>query len=106
MTNAKQELLSHIEGKHVFRVEVNYESFCDVTFDGVNTVIKGDLDTVLPLLDFEYDSGFGSQNLYGYIWYTDGTWSERDEYDGSEWWATIVRPEPDMSEPVEANHAD
>jgi hypothetical protein len=37
-------------------------------------------------LDFEYDDGYGGQNLFGTIWYQDGTWSERSEYDGSEWW--------------------
>jgi len=37
-------------------------------------------------LDFQYNSGYGSQYLDGTIWYEDGTWSSRSEYDGSEWW--------------------
>lgn len=37
-------------------------------------------------LDFNYDDGYGTQYLFGKIWYTDGTWSERYEYDGSECW--------------------
>jgi hypothetical protein len=45
-----------------------------------------DLEDFLNKLDFDYDSGFGTQYLYGNIWYTDGTWSERYEYDGSECW--------------------
>lgn len=40
----------------------------------------------LNSLDFEYDSGYGGQYLAGLIWYTDGSWSERYEYDGSECW--------------------
>mgnify|MGYP000630626643 CR=1 FL=1 len=44
-------------------------------------------------LDFEYDSGYGGQNLFGTIWYEDGTWSERGEYDGSEWWEHRERPQ-------------
>lgn len=40
----------------------------------------------LKSLNFQYDSGYGGQNLFGTIWYTDGSWSERGEYDGSEWW--------------------
>ena len=44
-------------------------------------------------LDFKYDAGFGGQELYGTIWYEDGTWSERGEYDGSEWWEHHVCPE-------------
>lgn len=43
-------------------------------------------------LNFVYDSGFGSQELYGVIWYTDGTWSVRRGYDGSEDWEHVERP--------------
>lgn len=38
-------------------------------------------------LNFYYDSGYGTQELYGTIWFTDGTYSEREEYDGNEGWA-------------------
>jgi hypothetical protein len=41
----------------------------------------------LSKLDFEYDSGYGIQVLDGTIWMQDGTWFDRGEYDGSEWWA-------------------
>jgi hypothetical protein len=37
-------------------------------------------------LDFTYDDGFGGQQLDGKIWFKDGTWADRGEYDGSEWW--------------------
>ena len=47
----------------------------------------------LSKLDFEYDSGYGLQNLFGFIWYKDGTWSERCEYDGSEWYQYQRCPE-------------
>ena len=40
----------------------------------------------LKPLDFEYDSGYGGQELFGTIWFKDGTWASRREYDGSEWW--------------------
>jgi hypothetical protein len=40
----------------------------------------------LLALDFDYDRGYGGQELFGIIWYEDGTWSDRSEYDGSEWW--------------------
>lgn len=48
--------------------------------------IAGTLEEVLPQLDFEYDNGYGCQQLSGLVWYEDGTWSERGAYDGSEWW--------------------
>ena len=44
-------------------------------------------NTFLQSLDFVYNAGFGGQELYGVIWYADGTWSSRYEYDGSEEWA-------------------
>jgi hypothetical protein len=79
--NAKKELLGHIEGREVKYVRVIRE----IT-NGKQETIEGKLDDTLPRLDFEYDNGFGGQELDGTIWYSDGTWSERGEYDGSEWW--------------------
>ena len=35
---------------------------------------------ILPDIDKEYDDGYGGQELYGTIWYKDGTWSTRGEY--------------------------
>ena len=52
-----------------------------------------DYNVFLQQLDFEYDSGYGEQELFGYVWLKDGTWLERHEYDGSEWWTHKVRPE-------------
>ena len=41
----------------------------------------------LQKLNFEYDAGYGGQELYGTVWLMeDNTWLERGEYDGSEWW--------------------
>lgn len=44
------------------------------------------------LATLDYDNGFGSQELHGYVWFTDGTWAERREYDGSEWWVRVTKP--------------
>jgi len=43
-------------------------------------------------LDFTYDDGYGSQQLDGVIWFKDGSWGDRGEYDGSEWWQHQTRP--------------
>lgn len=40
----------------------------------------------LGSLDFNYDSGYGAQQLFGTVWISDTEWLERGEYDGSEWW--------------------
>ena len=45
-----------------------------------------ELSDFMKELDVEYDSGFGGQELYGYVVMRDGSWLERNEYDGSEWW--------------------
>lgn len=65
-------------------------------------------DSFLKKLDFEYDAGYGGQELFGIIWFKDGTWSTRGEYDGSEWWEHhkcptieyhgILTPEPESDE--------
>lgn len=52
-----------------------------------------DWENFLLALEFDYDSGYGGQNLYGYIWMEDGTWLSRGEYDGSEWWDWERMPE-------------
>ena len=79
--NAKKELLDHIKDREVKYVRVIRE----ISYDDKMT-IEGSLDAVLLLLDFDYDSGYGGQELEGTVWYSDGTWSDRGEYDGSEWW--------------------
>jgi hypothetical protein len=43
-------------------------------------------DKFMLELDFTYDNGYGGQVLDGKIWFKDGTWADRGEYDGSEWW--------------------
>lgn len=85
--NAKKELIDHIQARVVKYVRVVRE----ISYDNKET-IEGALADVLPKLDFEYDNGFGSQELEGTVWYADGTWSDRREYDGSEWWEHHVCP--------------
>ena len=85
--NAKQELLDHIKGREVKYVQVIRK----VAYDNKETM-EGTLPDVLPKLDFEYHNGYGEQELEGPVWYSDGTWSERGEYDGREWWEHRERP--------------
>jgi hypothetical protein len=42
--------------------------------------------------DVSYDDGYGRQYLYGIVMFTDNTWLERREYNGSEWWEHITTP--------------
>ncbi len=88
MTNAKNELLEHIGSRTVKYIHLYHTPDWDTEVH-----VHGTLEQVLPHLDFEYDDGYGRQNLFGTIWYEDGTWSVRGEYDGREWWVDRVCPE-------------
>lgn len=95
-TNAKDELLDLIEtsGKQVLALTIykkGYEDAEHYTQLGVG-YRQDQWNKALRRLDFGYDSGYGLQELYGCIWFTDGTHAQRHEYDGSEWWRIIEVP--------------
>lgn len=96
--NAKKEFLKHIENR---RVLCAYISVTDTVVKDYYILTTGYTNdeylNFLSEIDFEYDAGYGTQNLFGTIWYMDGTWSERYEYDGSEWWENKKVPQiPDF----------
>jgi hypothetical protein len=93
-TNAKQEFLNHISN-HVSNVicatiqkgdDYDDDEIIQRTFDLTTGYTEEEWNDFLSKLDFEYDSGYGGQNLFATIWFEDGTWSDRGEYDGSEWY--------------------
>ena len=85
--NAKQEFEDHVKGKVVECVKITIGEGIDVpTFILKQNYNQFDYEAFLTQLDFDYYDGFGGQMLYGNIWYDNGTWSERGEYDGAEWW--------------------
>lgn len=91
MSNAKQEFLNHIGKLPVLCVSIQKgddygDEVIERTFILTTGYTQQDWNDFLSKLDFMYDSGYGGQELFGIIWYADGTWSERGEYDGSEWW--------------------
>lgn len=98
--NAKEEFLHAIENKTVQCADIHivtgfdYDNYEDITIRYSLPVdyTEEEFNKFVHSLDFEYDSGYGGQLLFGNIWFTDGTWCERGEYDGSEWWAYKVRP--------------
>ena len=110
MTNAKDEFLNHIimskKSKHIILCASlkYYGSYpCN---DSVINLTTGwtdeDWDSFLTKLNISYYSGYGGQELFGTIWYTDGTWSLRVQYDGSEWWEYYRCPDI----PKEINRID
>lgn len=96
MANCRDEFLKHTHGKHVLCSKIHKG---DPDYRETETFVLpiGYTDDqardFLESLNFGYDSGYGGQELYGHIWYTDGTWSDRGEYDGSEWWEHQKMPE-------------
>ena len=103
--NAREEFLSHIGGRKVLCSKIqkgdDYDDHPSV-FNLTTGWDAEDWSKFLSDIDFNYDSGYGGQNLFGTIWYADGTWSERGEYDGSEWWVHHECPQI----PVELDRKD
>jgi len=93
--NAKEEMLYLLEGKKIkCAIVERFRGYGKKpkTIKLKNNHSKADLDKFLNKLDFEYDDGFGGQYLFGTVWFKDGTWADRGEYDGSEWWAVRETP--------------
>ena len=89
--NAKKEFLEEISGKPnplCAFITINNE-----TYHLITGYTMDEFNSFLSQIDFEYNDGYGSQNLHGCIWYTNGCWSDRREYDGSEWWEYNKLPE-------------
>jgi hypothetical protein len=98
MSNAKQELEKLLEGKAKVKCakitkgyQYDDEDQCPEYVLKLNHS-EQEYNDFLKSLDFEYDSGYGGQELYGIVWLEDGTWCTRGEYDGSEWWEHNVLP--------------
>lgn len=103
MQNAKQEFLAHINercvgGRTVKCAEIKLWKNEPITAVLPVNYTYEEYNSFLLDLDVEYDDGFGCQYLFGTIWYDDGlTWSQRGEYDGSEYWEFMQIPEIDSA---------
>lgn len=117
--NAKEEFIEHVAGLRVLCTEVKWSRYEDENNLDRKSRIKytkpkdyhiqhgflkkhftmrvnysdEDYQNFIDSLDFTYNNDYGTQEISGKIWYTDGTWSERREYDGSEWWEYFKLPE-------------
>lgn len=90
--NAKDEFIRHTNSVNspvlCCEIQKGYQyddsdiSSCILTTGYTSEEYKQFLESI----DYLYDNGYGGQELFGTIWYKDGTWSNRGEYDGSEWW--------------------
>ena len=95
MKNAKQEFLEAIKNKKVICAKIGIDRFNFGMkiewFILKDNYSKEDFETFCDKLNFEYDNNFGSQELFGIILFED-SFSDRYEYDGSEYWANYKMP--------------
>jgi hypothetical protein len=85
-TNVKKEFEEHSKetGKSVKAASIT--AWRGNTFNLKVGYTTKDYEHFLRSINFEYNAGYGGQEVEGCIWYVGGTWSSRGEYDGSEWW--------------------
>ena len=97
MENAKKEFLNHVKDRKIVCAKIgsdktNFGDKVDWHYlkEGFSV---GEFEKFLSEIDFEYDSGYGGQELFGVILFED-SYSDRGEYDGSEWWENHKMPTP------------
>ena len=94
MMNAKKEFLNeiiYVDDKLVCAKIKYYNEDSFKEFVLKPNFSDDEYDKFLEELDFEYDDGYGSQELFGIILFEKG-WCSRIEYDGSEWWEYNLKP--------------
>ena len=95
MMNCRKEFKAHIFGKEL-KCAMIYDKL-DIEEASIFALQENftlnEYRKFLDAIDFDYDEGFGQQYVFGTIWYADGTWSERYEYDGLENWVHMSSPE-------------
>lgn len=105
MTNSRREFMDALQIESVGCPSKCYEVLCSwIAFeknygpdkDNMIYLKKGhtprEYEEFLSIIDRDYDSGYGTQLLFGCIWLTNGEWIIRHEYDGSEGWEHVCKP--------------
>lgn len=98
MANFVEETIEAINGKEIKEFKLNFlgDDDNDVTIEasaqGSGKEALMNFFGSLPERAKNYYNGYGSQEWDGWISFQDGTWIERREYDGSEWWAFKACP--------------
>ena len=102
LTNARKEFLKDVANDAVVcaRLATIGEFDCDTSEYIFNYIdlrpgyTDVEYQEFLKKLDFEYDSGYGAQKLFGEILCENNIWFTRAEYDGAEWWIRHECPTP------------
>ena len=114
--NAKNELLKKLgKVKKTLEDVVAYNIYLDTITcwetdvpDRISVSIKGTKLTQEEInkLDIEYDPGYGGQELFGRVLFSDNSWFKRGEYDGAEWWLYQYPPTVEEVLEGEITHED
>lgn len=98
--NAREELLQNIlDRNNVLCAVIHTNNYWHDNKELIKELILKENHTpeefnkFLLTLDFDYDNGWGEQELFGTVWFKDGCWLTRTEYDGKEWWEHHTLPE-------------
>lgn len=95
-TNAKEELLKAVGDKRILWAKLgkdyDYRNNCLLNIVLIPNYTTEQYHEFLNKINFEYDSGFGGQELYGFVALECGEWLERYEYDGAESWSLKSYP--------------
>lgn len=97
MRNAKTEL-EEVLRDYKRRSGAYFHIVCaNIYTDNFRAQLKMDFSTedyenFMDSLDFEYNAGLGTQNLFGIVWGMENLWLERGTYDGREWWEVCGYP--------------
>lgn len=89
LTNAYQELMEAINEANqtvdnISKFQINIDT---IQISQYANIICPSIVNLEFLKKIDYDSGYGSQRLFGFVCFKDKTWLEREEYDGSECWS-------------------
>jgi hypothetical protein len=92
--NAKEELELEVRDRKILAAKIYFQySVFDPKIEYVLyfNYSNQEYEDFLKFMDRDYHDGFGSQILFGTIWFGD-SWLERSTYDGSEWWTEKSYP--------------
>ena len=99
--NLKVETLDALEEVNKTIEDIDYcHIYIGAWYREQKILCQEDFD--IDKIDITYDSGYGTQAIFGFIVFKDDTWLSRREYDGSEWWEYFSKPERIIS--VQSNN--
>lgn len=81
MANAKEEFLTMVKSKIVLCASIYYQSCWEHEISSKHILpvkyTEEQYNAFVESLDFEYDSGYGGQELFGTVWFKDKPWTNR-----------------------------